>query len=514
VSIVKTITSTFALLGLLLLAPTAPVAAQSSDAADIEFWQSVKQSGDPAELRAYLKAFPNGRFAPLARIRIRKLLAAQAAKLANNPPTKAAYRALSLFAEIFDRIRADYIDPTDPQALISAAIAGIAKKYPSDRLEKILKSGGPAACRPGAGDSVPCLRWFGLAYEAALEGPRGREVSIADAALSGMVGTLDKSSAYYSSSSGLYRSPEDKKNSAGVGLELTMQRGIVLIVKPIANSPALAAGIRAGDAITHVDGASLANLTLSSAVKRITGAPGSSVTLTIKRRRRSKPLHFKLTRKAIHLPTVFAYRYGHVGYVVIRRFDKVTSKDLIAAVEKLLKSDRRLKGLVIDLRNNPGGPFFQCVETTDAFLERGKIVVTRARRKKDMKHYFAKPGDILSGRNLILLVNGGTAGTAEIVAAALSEHKRAITVGTRTVGHAGVQTVIPLASHTAIKITTARYHTPAGKSLSGNGVVPDHEVWQNAPAIFKTEQARSTYVPSDRHRDRQLQFALKLARSR
>jgi len=263
----------------------------------------------------------------------------------------------------------------------------------------------------------------------------------------------------------------------GLGLEVQSENGLIKVVSPIDDTPAARAGIKAGDLITMLDGQTVQGLTLNEAVDKMRGPPGSSIKLTIKRENVNTPVEVSLTREQIRIQVVKSRLDGDLAYIRLTAFNEQTGPGLRKALTELKqKAGGNLKGLVLDLRNNPGGLLDQAVAVSDDFLEQGEIVSTRARHPEESQRWNAKPGDIASGLPVVVLINGGSASASEIVAGALQDHRRAVVVGTRSFGKGSVQTVMPLQGNGAMRLTTARYYTPSGRSIQGLGISPDIEV--------------------------------------
>jgi carboxyl-terminal processing protease len=323
----------------------------------------------------------------------------------------------------------------------------------------------------------------------------------------------------------------------GLGIEVTMENGLVKVVTPMDGTPAHRAGIQPNDLITHLNGEPVKGLTLEQAVDKMRGPVNSSIKLKIDRKGVAEPVEVTIIREIISIRNVRTRVEGDVGYVRITSFQgERTMEQLrtgIAEISKQVPSDK-LKGYIVDLRNNGGGLLDQAIAVTDAFLERGEIVSTRGRNPDDTQRHNARPGDLTNGRPLIVLVNGGSASASEIVAGALQDHKRATLLGSRSFGKGSVQTVIPISQFGALKLTTARYYTPAGRSIQAKGIAPDIELIQDLPEELKgkvetrgesslrghlkagddeEEKGGSpAYVPTEAKDDKQLQLALDLLR--
>src|SRR5215470_10938435 len=269
-----------------------------------------------------------------------------------------------------------------------------------------------------------------------------------------------------------------------------MDQGVVKVVSPIDDTPAAKAGIQPGDYIVQIDGKPVLGLSLQEAVEKMRGPVNSAIKLTIKRAAQD-PFDVDIKRAVIKIQSVRSHLEGNVGYIRITSFSEQTEVGLEAALQKLRKdSNGKLVGLVVDLRNNPGGLLDQAVAVSDAFLDKGEIVSTRGRKADSGQRFNAKPGDLADGLPLVVLINGGSASASEIVAGALQDHHRAILLGTKSFGKGSVQTIIPIPGHGAIRLTTARYYTPSGRSIQAKGIEPDIEVEQSKVEVI--EQQRRT----------------------
>jgi carboxyl-terminal processing protease len=263
----------------------------------------------------------------------------------------------------------------------------------------------------------------------------------------------------------------------GLGIEVTMENGLVKVVSPIDDTPAARAGLKPGDFITHIDGDPVAGLSLNEAVEKMRGPVNSEIKLTIRREGRD-PFEVKLTRAIVKIQSVKSHLEGpDVGYIRITSFNEQTDSGLQAAMKSLkAQAGDKLTGIVLDLRNNPGGLLDQAIAVSDDFLEQGEIVSTRGRHPEDGARYNARPGDITNGLPMVVLINGGSASASEIVAGALQDHHRAVLLGTKSFGKGSVQTIIQLPGHGAMRLTTARYYTPSGRSIQAKGIEPDISV--------------------------------------
>jgi carboxyl-terminal processing protease len=356
-------------------------------------------------------------------------LPAAAEETKNSPET---YRLLNLFGDVFERARADYVDPTTDEQMIEAAIAG-------------------------------------------------------------MLSALDPHSSYLNAKSYREMQVQTRGQFGGLGIQVTMENGLVKVISPIDDTPAARAGIEPNDLITHLDREPVQGLTLEQAVEKMRGKVGTDIRLTVRRGTRD-PFDVTLTRAIIQVDSVRARLEGNIGIIRITAFNEQTDKNLQKAVEKLRADAKGLQGVVLDLRNNPGGLLDQAVAVSDAFLDKGEIVSTRARKAEDIQRYNAKPGDIIGGLPMVVLINGGSASASEIVAGALQDHRRAILMGVKSFGKGSVQSIIPLAGHGAMRLTTARYYTPSGRSIQAKGIEPDIEV---KPARVEEAQAPARMGEAD-----------------
>ena len=303
-------------------------------------------------------------------------------------------------------------------------------------------------------------------------------------AVQGMLAGLDPHSAYLDADSFKDMRVETEGQFGGLGIEVTMENGFVKVVSPIEDTPAARAGVKPGDLIIRLDDKAVKGLTLTEAVRFMRGKPGSDITLTIVREGATKPLKITLTRAVIKIQSVKSRMLeSGFGYVRITQFQAGTDKGLAEALKKLETENKgTLRGVILDLRNNPGGVLNSAVGVSDAFIDKGLIVYTEGRVADSKMKLSATPGDLLSGAPMVVLINGGSASASEIVAGALQDHKRAVIMGTKSFGKGSVQTIIPVSNGAALKITTARYYTPSGRSIQASGIVPD----------IVTEEARIT----------------------
>jgi carboxyl-terminal processing protease len=355
-------------------------------------------------------------------------------------------------------------------------------------------------------------------------------------AINGVLSALDPHSSYMDEKSYRDMRATTSGQFGGLGMEVNMEGGLLKVVSPIDDTPAAKAGILAGDVITEVDGTPIKGLTVSQAVEKMRGAPGTEVRLEIVRKDRTAPLDLTLTRQIIRVSAVRQQiEGGGVGYVRLTQFNGHAADELEQAFKALAAKTPpdQFKGYILDLRNNPGGLLDQAVRVAGAFLTSGEIVSIRGREPEQIHRFTAVPGDLIDSKPLIVLVNGGSASASEVVAGALQDQKRATIIGSRTFGKASVQTIIPLGQgNGALRLTTARYYTPSGRSIQAKGIVPDIEVLQDVPTEVATQvQTRSesnlpghlkaegdeqkgsqSYIPKEAKDDKALQTALALIR--
>ncbi|MEY2883790.1 MAG: hypothetical protein RL490_1514 [Pseudomonadota bacterium] len=304
-----------------------------------------------------------------------------------------------------------------------------------------------------------------------------------EGAINGMLASLDPHSSYLDARDYQNMRQTTDGEYGGLGLTVTTEDGAVKVVAPTDDTPAARAGMKSGDYITHLDGELIYGATLQDAVDKMRGAPGTTVKLTVVREGATKPLEFTLKREIIQIKPVRFETRGAVGVIRISTFNKQTgdaTRTAVASIDKQLGAN--LAGYIVDLRSNPGGLLDQAIEVSDVFLDKGEIVSQRGRSKADIQRYYAKPGDLTGGKPLVVLVDEGSASAAEIVAGALQDQRRAIVLGQRSFGKGSVQTLIPMSQDTALRLTTARYFTPSGRSVQENGIEPDVAVPQLSDA--------------------------------
>ena len=357
--------------------------------------------------------------------------------LAQESRSSSVYEQLDLFGDIFERVRAQYVEDVDTRKLIEAAI-------------------------------------------------------------NGMLTSLDPHSSYLSPDDAENMQVQTRGEFGGLGIEVTQEDGFVKVVSPMDGTPADQAGIEPGDFITHVDGESVLGLTLNEAVDRMRGPVGSEIIITVVRQGTAEPFDVSIIRDTIKLTAVRARTERDAIVLRVTTFNDQTFSNLESSLNEQVEAlggIDKISGIVLDLRNNPGGLLTQAIKVSDAFLEKGEIVSTRGRNVQDGERFNATPGDLAQGRPIVVLINGGSASASEIVAGALQDHNRAIVVGTKSFGKGSVQTVMPLRGNGAMRLTTSRYYTPSGRSIQALGVSPDIVVEQprRAPA---TEEPEATNRPS------------------
>jgi carboxyl-terminal processing protease len=354
----------------------------------------------------------------------------------------------------------------------------------------VTTAAGPQA---GSSDTFRQLKLFGDVFER-VRAEYVVEITdqeLVEAAIEGMLTSLDPHSGYLNPKKYRDMQVQTKGEFGGLGIEVTMEDGLVKVVSPIDDTPAYRAGIQAGDVITHINAEPVLGMSLSEAVERMRGPIDTSIALTLRRPGEDQPLDVSMARAVITISPVRWHSEGDVGYVRVTTFNEQTESTLGEAIEDLrAEHGDGMKGLVLDLRNNPGGLLEQAVGIADAFLDRGEIVSTRGRRSDSIQRFNARQGDLIEGTPMVVLINGGSASASEIVAGALQDHGRAIVMGTTSFGKGSVQTIMPLPGHGAIRLTTARYYTPSGSSIQAKGIVPDIEVRQSRVEVIDQGAAR------------------------
>lgn len=324
------------------------------------------------------------------------------------------------------------------------------------------------------------------------------EKELIEAAINGMLTSLDPHSSYLNPDNFTDMQDDTKGEFGGLGIEVTMEDGFVKVVSPIDDTPAAKAGIKANDFITHIDGESVLGMTIGEAVDLMRGLVNTDIELTVAREGEEEPLEMTLTRAVIEIKAVRHRIEGDVGVLRVSKFSEKTFTNLAASIAKIKDElgANEVSGYVIDLRNNPGGLLTQAVAVSDAFLDQGEIVSTRGRDQQNADRYNAQKGDLADGKPVVVLVNGGSASASEIVAGAIQDHRRGIVVGEKTFGKGSVQTIMPLASKGAIRLTTARYYTPSGRSIQALGIEPDIIVEQVELKEDEKKARRNNYSES------------------
>ena len=402
-------------------------------------------------------------------------------------------------------------------------------------LQTTLLSGSPA--QAANSDTYRNLNLFGDVFEKIrtdyVEKPD--EAKLVEAAINGMLTSLDPHSSYMDAKAYRDMQVQTRGEFGGLGIEVSQDDGNIKVVTPIDDTPASKAGIQAGDLIVAIDGDAVSGMTLNQAVDKMRGVVGTPVTLKIVRGKDKDGTDYKLNRANITIKSVKFEEKGDVGYVRISQFNEQTFDGLKQAMAKFSADipNDKFKGYIVDLRNNPGGLLDQSIEVSNAFIDHGEIVSTRGRNADETQRYNARPGyDLSHGKPLVVLINGGSASASEIVAGALQDHKRATIVGTRSFGKGSVQTIIPLGQNGALRLTTARYYTPSGRSIQAKGIEPEDVVLEDVPDDLKgkddtkgeaslkghlmngastdEKQGSQAYVPPDVKNDKQLTAALDL----
>jgi carboxyl-terminal processing protease len=333
----------------------------------------------------------------------------------------------------------------------------------------------------GSSDTFRQLKLFGDVFER-VRSEYVEEVSdqkLIESAINGMLSSLDPHSGYLDTEHYRDMQVQTRGEFGGLGIEVTMENGLVKVVSPIDDTPAYKAGIESGDLITHIDGEPVMGLSLSEAVEKMRGPVDSKIQLRLVRKGKDEPFEVSLARAVIRISPVRARQEGDIAYIRLTTFNEQTSAEMRDKLEELRgKIGDKFLGLVLDLRNNPGGLLDQAVAVADAYIDKGEVVSTRGRRPETIQRFNARPGDILDGKPMVVLINGGSASASEIVAGALQDHRRAIVMGTQSFGKGSVQTIMPISGGGAIRLTTARYYTPSGTSIQAKGITPDIEVHQ------------------------------------
>jgi carboxyl-terminal processing protease len=351
-----------------------------------------------------------------------------------------------------------------------------------------------AAGQGSSSDTYRQLQLFGDVFERARSDyvEEVKDDELIEAAINGMLTSLDPHSSYLNAKTYRDMQVQTKGEFGGLGIEVTMENGLVKVVSPIDDTPAFRAGVKAGDFITRIDGIQVLGLTLNEAVEKMRGPVNSNIALTISRPGTEQPFDLSITRAIIKIDPVRGRAEGSAAYIRITSFNEQTEASVKKALETVRKElGDKFIGVVLDLRNNPGGLLEQAFAVSDAFLDHGEIVSTRGRQADDIQRFAARGGDIADGKPIVVLINGGSASASEIVAGALQDHRRALVMGTKSFGKGSVQTIIPLSGHGAMRLTTSRYYTPSGRSIQATGIEPDIEVVQSRIEALETGPRRS-----------------------
>ena len=330
------------------------------------------------------------------------------------------------------------------------------------------------------------------------------QVEIMDSAINGVLQSLDPYSAYMSPDLFKEMQTDTRGEFGGLGIEIGMEAGVVKVISPIDDTPAEKAGIKAGDYIVKIGKEQVQGKSLMEAVKLMRGPVGTSIELTVRRKNEKKPLEFNIKRQIIEVKSVnseIISKKENIGYVRLKSFNENSDNQFLKSLKKFEKNPK-IKGYVIDLRNNPGGLLTQAINITDFFLDDGEIVSTKGRKISETRKFFAKRGDEIKGKPIVVLINNGSASAAEILAGALKDHKRAIILGENSYGKGSVQSIIPLTNGGGMRLTISKYYLPSGKSISEVGVTPD---------IFVEEENEDFKINSEK--DNQLNYAIKLFNS-
>jgi carboxyl-terminal processing protease len=418
--------------------------------------------------------------------------------------------------------------------LLLGAVAGAALTVVATQPRLILLG---SSAKAAAADTYKQLNLFGDVFERVradyVEKPE--DAKLVESAINGMLSSLDPHSSFMDGKSYRDMQVQTRGEFGGLGIEVTMEDGLIKVVAPIDDTPAARAGILANDIITHLDDDAVQGLTLNQAVEKMRGAPNTKIRLKVMRKGAAQPLEITLERAVIRVRSVRSRVEGEdVAYIRLTQFNEQTTEGLKRAINDLAaQGGDKLKGYVIDMRNNPGGLLEEAISVSDAFLDKGEIVSTRGRNVEETQRRNAKPGDLAKNKPIIVLINGGSASASDIVAGALQDHKRATVIGTRSFGKGSVQTIIPLGSgNGALRLTTARYFTPSGRSIQAKGISPDIEVLQDVPEEVKArtdtrgeaslrghlkadgdaQTGSQSYIPPDPKDDKALKMAADLLR--
>ncbi len=505
-------------------------------------WTAIRDTTSVAVIETFIQQYGNSLYGPFARARRDELKGSQIASttpksltVTPREPRLSKADVVKLFEPFelaINKTRASYVDPVDGRDLYGEAIRAMQRAFPAPQQ---VSSAGPADIpAPNSGGNKGDIS---NVYETALsianmQASDAEDRHIVSVATNGMLASLDPHSGYLDAKAYEGMQTQNRGEFGGLGLEVTMENGLIKVVTPFDDTPAAKAGIRSGDLVMSIDDKPLQGLNQAQAVQRMRGPVNSSVKLSIVRQGQEAPVEMTITREIIHARTVrWHVEQNDIGYIRITTFNQQTADGFKEAIDDIARqvANDNLKGYIIDLRNNSGGLLDAIIKISDDVLDHGEIFSTRGR--KDTKHYVAKPGDLTAGKRIVVLINGGTASGSEIVAGAMQDNKRAMLVGTRSFGIGSVQTILPLGGDNgAVRLTTARNFTPSGNSIQAKGIVPDIQVLQNEPVEVKQkavpmgeatlaghlpgkgaeEIASQSYVPKDPKDDKALAKAAEL----
>jgi carboxyl-terminal processing protease len=525
------------------VAPGPPVQTPTVTGTDnaAQAWAATRDTTSLAVMDTFIQQYGDSIYGPFARARRDELKNSQIALVKPNaPPPRSAVPRLTRadvvklfepFNQTLNRVRKSYIDKREDKDLMVAANTALQRAFPP--AQQVSSAGQPELRSGVTSDAV---------YDTALaimnEQPTNSEDSrIVRVAINGALASLDPHSNYMTPAEYAEMQTQNRGSFGGVGLEVTMDNGLVKVVSPHDGGPAAKAGILANDVVVNIDDESAQGLTLNQAVGKMRGPVGSKVRLRIIRPKQDLPIDYTIVRDTIRVTAVrWRVEDNDVGYIRITTFNEQTEQAFRQAIGEISKqiANDNLKGYVVDLRNNPGGLLNAVISVSDELLDRGEIVSMRGRTANETQRFSAKPGDLSKGKRVVVLINGGTASGSEILAGALQDNKRATLVGTRSFGNGSIQTFFPLdGNNGALRLTTSRYFTPSGNSIQAKGIIPDIEVLQdepddvkkNAPAGEATldrhlpgqgveQVASQSYIPPDVKNDKALITAVALLHKR
>jgi carboxyl-terminal processing protease len=531
------------------VAPPPPTATPPGASADeaTQAWAATRDTTSLAVIDSFIQQYGSSIYGPFARARREELSKNHIALDVPKPATSAArpmtprlskndvVKSFEPFVQIIDQIEKNYVEQRDERSLYVAASKAMQRAFPS--AQQVSSSGQAEPRSVGTGDSAGDLD---SVYAMALasmnaQSSSGEDQHIVEVAINGALAALDPHSSYLNAAAFRDMQVQNRGTFGGVGLQVNMIDGLLKVMTPIDGTPGARAGILSNDVIMSIDDTPVQGLTLRQATEKLRGPVGSPVKLRIVRQNQESPFDVTIVRDTVRVPGVrWRIEGGDIGYIRIAKFNEQTDESFKQAVSELGRqsSNDNLRGYVIDLRNNSGGLMNQVVLVADDLLERGDIASTRGRKPENTQRFSAKPGDIVKGKRIVVLINGGTASGAEILAGGLQDDKRATIVGTRSFGDGLIQTIFPLGDDRgAVRLTTTRYYTPSGASIQARGIVPDVEVLQDEPEGAKkspsgeatltrhlpgqgVEQVASqSYVPPNPKDDKALATALNLLHS-